>query len=108
MTSVAANHGSAELSELFLDLRRARMMGSETAMLGREAEGDGHLEVGERLHLPVEPFESIRAKTIRPGQPCSQVFHAKALHPDDGVVKAVILIMEPLAEPHLRRVFGKF
>jgi hypothetical protein len=70
MSRITADHGSAELRELFLDLRSARMMGSKTAMFGREAECDGHLEISKRIHLPVEPVKSIRAEAIRPRQSC--------------------------------------
>jgi hypothetical protein len=34
----------------------------DAEMLGREAEGDGHVEIGERLHLPIEPVERIGRK----------------------------------------------
>src|SRR5690606_30576896 len=57
MACVTPYHGGAELRELLGGLRRTRMMGRHAPMLRREAERDGHLEVVQRGHLPVEPGE---------------------------------------------------
>jgi hypothetical protein len=43
--------------------------GAMPEMLGREAEGDGDVEVGERLHLPVEPVERAGPEAVGPAQP---------------------------------------
>ncbi len=73
-------------------------------MFRREAEGHGHVEVGQRLHLPVEPAERVGAEAVGPGQARAQVRHAEPLHPGDGVVEAVVVVVEPLAEAEVGRV----
>src|SRR4051794_39695555 len=42
----------------------------------------------------------------RPGKPGAKMADAKAFHPGDGLVQAVIFKMEPLAESHVGRVTG--
>src|SRR5690606_20840649 len=58
---VAPRHLGAESGELLDVARRARVVGAQAASVRGEAEGQGHVEVRERLHLSVEPAEGARA-----------------------------------------------
>ena len=51
----------------------------DAEMLGGEAEGDRRIEVGERLHLPVEPVERIGAEAVGPAETGTQLGDAEAL-----------------------------
>ena len=73
-------------------------------MLGREAEGDGDVEVAQRLHLPVEPAERVGAEAVGPGKAGAEIGHAEPLHPGHRVVEPVVLEVEPLAEAQFGRV----
>src|SRR5437588_7460551 len=83
------------------------MMASDAAMLRREAEGDRDLELGQRVHLAVKPAESVGAKAVGPGETGPKMSHAQSPHPSHRFVQPVILKMEPLAQPHDIRRFGK-
>ena len=100
---VAAHHRGAEVGEFLGRPRRAGVVRLEPAVLRREAEGDGDIEVRQGLHLAVEPGERAGAETVGPGKTGAQVPHAQALHHLDRVVQPVILEVEPLAKAHLRR-----
>src|SRR5215204_3517138 len=103
IADVAPHHGGAELGKFFFHLRRAGVVGRDAPVLGREAEGDRDIEIGDRLHLPVEPVECVGAKTVGPGQARAQMLDAEPLHPGDGVVEPVVLEVKPLADAHLGR-----
>src|SRR3954471_23565229 len=83
-------------------------MGRYAAMLGGEAEGDRDVELGERLHLPVEPVERVRAKAVRPGKSGSEMAHAKTPHPFHRCIEPVILEVKPLAQSQCVRRFRKY
>src|SRR5437868_9533280 len=102
--SVPAAHARAELGEFLVDLRRAGVMRRNAAMFGRETERERNLEILKCLHLPIEPGECIGAETIRPGEAGAQMLDSKALQPTHRVVEAMILEMEPLADPECGRV----
>src|SRR3954447_21933994 len=104
---IAGDHFSAEFGELLRDLRRAGMMPRDPAMLGSEAERQGDLEIGERLHLSVEPGERMRSEAVGPGQTGAQMPHADPLQPAHGVIEPMILEVKPLAETQGRRMAGK-
>src|SRR5436309_15955350 len=65
-TDVALCHGGAERGEFFSLERRAGVMRREAAMFRRKAEGERHVEVGERFHLPVEPGQRAGPEAIGP------------------------------------------
>jgi len=67
--TVAINHGRAKVGELLRDEWRAGVMGRDAAMLRREAERHGHLEFGERVHLPVEPVHRLGRKLSAQDRP---------------------------------------
>src|SRR5215475_8591401 len=64
---IAAHHGGTELRIFVNHLRRAGVMRRDPAMLRREAERDSDSEIRQRIHLPVEPGQGIRAATVGPG-----------------------------------------
>ena len=55
----SAYHGTAEFGEFGRHQRRAGMMRSDAAMFRREAESHRHVEVAQRIHLPVEPSQAF-------------------------------------------------
>src|SRR5689334_377240 len=63
---IASDHRGAKVGELVWILRGAGVMRAQTAMLGRKAERNRHVEVGECIHLAVEPVERIRPETVGP------------------------------------------
>src|SRR5207237_6052937 len=83
------------------------MMRRKTAVLRREAEGQRHIEGIQRSHLPVEPLLGIRPEAVGPTEPGAQVSHPEALHPVHRQLKAMIIEMEPLADPEFGGEFGK-
>src|SRR5690606_12124410 len=75
---IALDHCGAERREPLRHQRRARVMRGNAAMLGREAEGERDVEIGELFHLPVEPAERVGTEAVRPGKPSAQMLHAQA------------------------------
>src|SRR4051794_21021647 len=80
-------------------------MGSDSAVLGSEAEGDSDMELLQRLHLPIKPLFPTGAETVSPAQTCAQVFHSQFPQPGDSVIQPVILKVEPLADAKVGREF---
>src|SRR5215203_1659108 len=89
---VSAHHARAELREGVRVPRRARMVrfDSLALRLGRKAERQRHVEVGERRHLPIEPRVGIRSQAIGPAQSRPHVAHAGALEPRDRLLEPMI------------------
>src|SRR5688572_11471406 len=73
-------------------------------MLRREAERDGHVEILERIHLPVEPSERIGPEAVGPGDAGAQVTDAEPPQPVHRLIEPVVLEMEPLAYSEIGRV----
>ena len=96
--AIAPDHLRAEIGKLVGIQRRAGVMRRDTAMLGSEAESKGNVELRQRIHLPIEPIDRIGAETIGPGQPGPEVLYAEAAHPANGVIKAMVFEMKPLAQ----------
>src|SRR4051812_18497131 len=67
-------------------------------MLRREAVGEGHIELLQRLHLPVEPRVRSRPEAVRPAQSSSKMFYPKAAQPLYRVIEPVIFEVKPLAD----------
>src|SRR3712207_3344662 len=65
---IAPDHLCAELGEFLRHQRRTGVVRRDAAMLRREAEGDGNVELGERLHLPIEPVQRVGPEAVRPGE----------------------------------------
>src|SRR5690606_33306638 len=86
---------------------RTRMVRHEPLGFGREAKSERDLERLQRAHHTVEPSIRTGAQAVRPAQPRAQVADAEPAQPSDRVVQAMILEVEPLADPELRRVPGK-
>src|SRR5690606_22552021 len=105
--SISADHISAKAREFVRYQRGARMMRHETAMLWREAEGTGHVEVRQRSHPPVEPVERPRGETVGPGEAGTNAGHTQSLHPLHRIVQPMILEVEPLHQPEIGRVLGE-
>src|SRR3546814_8901968 len=66
LRGVAVDHPGAEIREGLRIVDRAAVMGGDAQMFGREAEGDGDVEIAERLHLPVEPVDRIGTEAVGP------------------------------------------
>jgi hypothetical protein len=64
--AVAVDHAGTELREFRIDQRGARVMWGDAAMFWREAKGDGDIELGQGIDLPVEPGERVRAEAVGP------------------------------------------
>src|SRR5438067_3314235 len=90
MVAVPVDHAGAEVREFLGDERRAGMMGGYATRLRSETECHRHVEIGERIHLPVEPIERIGTQTVGPRQPSSQVAHAEPPHPRRCVCQPMI------------------
>src|SRR4051794_37723303 len=76
-------------------------MGLNAAVFGREAAGSK-----SRSASIWRSNHSRAPGRKRPGKPGAKMADAKAFHPGDGLVQAVIFKMEPLAESHVGRVTG--
>src|SRR5438874_2497310 len=96
--SIAPHHLDTEVRELFDALWRAGIVRHHATRFWRKAERQGHVELCERLRLPVEPRQRLRAQPIGPAQTGTQVGHAEATQPLHGVIKAVVLKMKPLTD----------
>src|SRR4051812_41035771 len=93
---VAFNHFGAELRKLLRLPRCARVMRRDPAVLRRETKRQGHVKLGERVHLAVEPGARIRPTAVGPRQAGAQVTNPEALHPAHRLVETVILEVKPL------------
>ena len=82
-------------------------MRADALFLGREAKGDCEIKRIESGHKPVEPVLRIGTEPVRPAQSCAQFSGAEIFKRSDGVVQAVVVKMEPLADAELRRVVAK-
>jgi UDP-glucuronate decarboxylase len=74
---IAPHHPRAELGELLGQLRRAGVVRRDAAVLGREAEGERHVEVFERAHLAVEPALGIGPEAVGPAEARCAGAHAQ-------------------------------
>src|SRR4051812_5745619 len=79
-------------------------MRRDSAMFRREAECHGDLEFGQSVHLAIEPIKGVGTEAVGPGQSRSEMCHAKAAHPNRGLVQTMIFVMKPLAESEVTRV----
>src|SRR5690606_21196316 len=61
----------------------------------------GDSEGFERAHLPVEPAECVRPKTVGPAQASAEIGDAQIFHDPYRVVEPMILEMKPLAQSHI-------
>jgi hypothetical protein len=77
-------------------------------MFRREAESQRHVELGQRVHLAVEPVERVGTETIGPGQASPEMPDAEAAHPVHGIVQAMVLEVKPLAQSHGPRVVPEY
>src|SRR5581483_3921636 len=98
-TGIASSHASAEFSKLINILRRAGVIRQKAAVFGRKTIRNSHLEIVERLHLPIEPFIGAGPKTIRPTDARPNIFHAELLQKLNTTIDATVLEMKPLAYP---------
>ena len=64
--AVAIDHRSAEIGKFIGIEWRAGVMRLDPPMLGREAERHRHLELRQRLHLPVKPGEGVGTEAVGP------------------------------------------
>src|SRR5512146_1129436 len=87
----------SKLGKIIGIFRRACVMGSDSKMLWREAQGQRRLKLLQRRHLPIEPRFSIRTKRVRPTDARPQIFHAEIPQPFDTKIKPVVFEVKPLA-----------
>ena len=72
-------------------------------MLGREAEGDGHVEIGRAPPSAGRTSRARSAESCPPSEsPVRRYVTPSSLHPAHGVVQPVVLEMEPLADAQFR------
>ena len=72
------------------------MVGSQPKMLRGEAERQRYVEFRKRLHLAIEPVDSIWPKAVCPAQPGSQMLYSQAAQPANRLIQSMIFKVEPL------------
>ena len=79
---VAADHRARRTRRIPRGVRGGLVWcGAMPAVLRREAEGHGDLELLQRRHLAVEPVERVGSEAVGPGQAGAQMPHPEPLQP---------------------------
>src|SRR5215471_10003483 len=99
---VPRHYCGGEVSEIFAVFWRAGVMRDHAQMLRRETQREGCREFVDRLHLAIEPGVGSGSERIGPAQAGSQIIYVKAAQPLDGILKAMIFEVEPLADAQPR------
>src|SRR5579885_182957 len=107
LLSVAADDAGAEVGEGFDVARRTGVVRAKAALLGSEAKGEGDVKRLEGFHLAVKPALPAGTIAVGPTEAGAELLDAEFAEPADGVLEAMVLEMEPLADAELGRVAGK-
>src|SRR4051812_3982135 len=70
---IAVDHPGTEIGERLRLPGRTGVVRRDTEMLRREAEGHRHVEIGERVHLSIEPVDRAGAEAVGPAKPGTQL-----------------------------------
>src|SRR5256885_7269530 len=102
---IASYYPFSEFRKGVCILRRTRVMGRNTQMLGGKTQRECRIKWFESGHLTVEPFLRVLAETICPTDASPYVANLESAKPFNSGVEAMIFVMEPLANSEALRKF---